>query len=143
MRSILRSILLALAAVLVVLAAAAGLYIHAHRYVPPQARNDAPYQAPQPAPDDLSWHAYGGDPGQVFASIVQGRPNGMPTFANKLPDHQIWQLAAYVRSMGGLVPSDAAPGRADHMQSRPAENTIDPQSPKQAGTRSPATEMPQ
>ena len=71
MRSILRSILLALAAVLVVLAAAAGLYIHAHRYVPPQARNDAPYQAPQPAPDDLSWHAYGGDPGQTRHSAIR------------------------------------------------------------------------
>ena len=67
----LKFILLASAVVLVVLAAAAGLYIHAHRYVPPQARNDAPYQAPQPAPDDLSWHAYGGDPGQTRHSAIR------------------------------------------------------------------------
>ena len=91
---------------------------------------------------DDKW-IYGSDSGQVFATIVQGRPNGMPSFASKIPDYQVWQLAAYVRSMSGLVPSDAAPGRSDHMQSRPAENTIDPQSPKQAGTKSPSSEMPQ
>jgi cytochrome c oxidase cbb3-type subunit 3 len=67
----------------------------------------------------------------------------MPSYATKLPDYQVWQIAAYVRSMSGLVKSDAAPGRSDHMQSRPAENTIDPESPKQAGSKPPSTEAPQ
>ncbi|MEA2734382.1 MAG: cytochrome c oxidase cbb3-type subunit [Humisphaera sp.] len=84
-----------------------------------------------PALMDDKW-IYGDQPGQVFASIIQGRPNGMPSFATKLPDHQAWQLAAYVRSMSGLVKSDAAPGRSDHMQSRKAENSTEPESPKQS-----------
>ena len=91
---------------------------------------------------DDKW-IYGSDPGQVFATIVQGRPNGMPSYARKLPDYQVWQLAAYVRSISGLVKSDAAPGRSDHMSSRPPENTINPESPKQAGTTPPSVEAPQ
>ncbi len=80
---------------------------------------------------DDKW-IYGSEPGQVFATIVQGRPNGMPSFATKLPDYQAWQIAAYVRSMSGLVSSAAAPGRSDHMQSRKPENSTKPESPKQA-----------
>ena len=91
---------------------------------------------------DDKW-IYGFEPGQVFATIVQGRPNGMPSFMNKIPDHQVWQIAAYVRSMSGLVRQDAAPGRSDHMKNRPPENTIDPKSPTQGGVPSPASEMPQ
>ena len=91
---------------------------------------------------DDKW-IYGSEPGQVFATIVQGRPNGMPSFMNKIPDHQVWQIAAYVRSMSGLVRKDAAPGRSDHMKNRPPENTIDPKSPTQGGVPSPASEMTQ
>ena len=46
----------------------------------------------------------------------------MPSFRGKVPDDQIWQIAAYVRSMSGNVPKDAAPGRDDDMHPRPAEN---------------------
>ena len=91
---------------------------------------------------DDKW-IYGSDPGQVYATIMQGRPNGMPSYAGKLPNHQVWQVAAYVRSMSGLARVAAAPSRSDHMQNKPPENTIDPQAPKQAGTKSPAVEMPQ
>ena len=43
-----------------------------NRYVPPQAKAAAAsYQAPQPAPDDLSWNAYGGDPGQTRHSAIR------------------------------------------------------------------------
>src|SRR5215216_3064018 len=59
---------------------------------------------------------YGHKPAQVFRTIVEGRPNGMPSFGNKVPAFQVWQLAAYVRSMSGLVSKDAAPGRDDHMK---------------------------
>jgi cytochrome c oxidase cbb3-type subunit 3 len=37
-----------------------------------------------PALMDAEWR-YGGDPAQVFASIVQGRPNGMPSFGGHIP----------------------------------------------------------
>ena len=91
---------------------------------------------------DDKW-IYGFEPGQVYATIVQGRPNGMPSFMNKIPDYQVWQIAAYVRSMSGLASADAAPGRSDHMRNRPPENTIDPKKPVQGGLPSPASEMPQ
>src|SRR3712207_8677085 len=43
-------------------------------------------------------------------TIREGRPNGMPSFRGRVPDNQIWELAAYVRSMGRYVSKDAAPG---------------------------------
>jgi cytochrome c oxidase cbb3-type subunit 3 len=67
-----------------------------------------------PALMDAQW-LYGSAPGQVAASIVQGRPNGMPSFAGRIPDEQVWQLVAYVRSMSGLVRADVAPGRSDSL----------------------------
>jgi cytochrome c oxidase cbb3-type subunit 3 len=59
---------------------------------------------------------YGGEIDQIYLSIVQGRPNGMPAFGGKIPSQQVWQLAAYVRSMGGHGPKAARPGRDDHIQ---------------------------
>lgn len=50
-----------------------------------------------PLSDDI-W-IYGSDPGQVYLSIVQGRPNGMPAFSKALPPSAIWQLVSYVRSL--------------------------------------------
>jgi cytochrome c oxidase cbb3-type subunit III len=75
---------------------------------------------------------YGSDPAQVYATILQGRPNGMPSYAKKVTDNQAWQLSAYVRSMSGLVSSTVAPSRSDHIQVRPAETSTDPQSPGQS-----------
>jgi cytochrome c oxidase cbb3-type subunit III len=68
-----------------------------------------------PALMDDRW-IYGGEIDQIYLTIVQGRPNGMPAFGGKIPSEQIWQLAAYVRSMGGHGPKSARPGRDDHMQ---------------------------
>lgn len=85
-----------------------------------------------PALMDDKW-IYGGQPDQVFATIVQGRPNGMPSFGSKLPDYQIWQLAAYVRSLSGNVPKDAAPGRNDDMKMNEPENTKDKEGPQNSG----------
>jgi len=47
---------------------------------------------------DDEW-IYGDRLEQIHQSIVQGRPNGMPAWGGKIPDEQIWQLSAYVRSM--------------------------------------------
>ena len=82
-----------------------------------------------PALMDDTW-IYGHEPANIFATIVQGRPNGMPSFAGKIPEAQVWQLVAYVRSMGGFVSGAAAPGRDDDMQAAGAEATRDPQQPK-------------
>jgi cytochrome c oxidase cbb3-type subunit 3 len=47
---------------------------------------------------DGSW-IYGSRLTQIHQTLVDGRPNGMPAWGGKIPDPQLWQLAAYVRSM--------------------------------------------
>ncbi|MFL6664664.1 MAG: c-type cytochrome [Rhizobacter sp.] len=75
-----------------------------------------------PALTDGSW-LYGGAPEQIFATIVQGRPNGMPAFGGRIPEDQLWELVAYVRSMSGQLRKDVAPSRADSLAGVPPENT--------------------
>jgi cytochrome c oxidase cbb3-type subunit III len=89
---------------------------------------------------DDKW-LYGSQPEQVFSTIVQGRPNGMPSFRGKIPDYQVWQLAAYVRSMSGQVPSDAAPGRSDDMNATKPEQSKGTEEPK-SGSLPKSAEMP-
>lgn len=64
---------------------------------------------------DEEW-VYGFQPSNIYYSIVEGRPDGMPSFRNKIPDFQVWQLVAYIQSMSGQTPIDASPGRSDHMR---------------------------
>jgi cytochrome c oxidase cbb3-type subunit 3 len=78
---------------------------------------------------DNEW-IYGSDPQQIFASIVEGRPNGMPAFRGKITDYQVWQIAAYVRSLGGLAPSGTAPGRGDELQGPKPPNSGPAQTPQ-------------
>jgi cytochrome c oxidase cbb3-type subunit 3 len=85
-----------------------------------------------PALIDDEW-TYGAEADQIYRTILEGRPNGMPTFRGKIPDYQIWELAAYVRSMSGLAPKDAAPNRSDHMSGKPAESSTTRQQPKGSG----------
>jgi cytochrome c oxidase cbb3-type subunit III len=42
---------------------------------------------------------YGNAPGNIFQSIVQGRPHGMPAYGGKAPDEVLWMIAAYVESL--------------------------------------------
>jgi cytochrome c oxidase cbb3-type subunit III len=81
---------------------------------------------------DDEW-IYGFLPGNIFSSIVQGRPNGMPSFRNKIPDYQVWQIVAYVQSMSGQTPIDTSPGRSDHMQAHTPEIIQPYQGRKQTG----------
>ena len=47
----------------------------------------------------------------------------MPSFRGKIPDDQIWQLVAYVRSLSGHAPKDArARAATTTCMARPAEN---------------------
>jgi cytochrome c oxidase cbb3-type subunit 3 len=85
-----------------------------------------------PALMDRTW-IYGHDPQQVYTSIVAGRPNGMPSFAGRIPEFQAWQIVAYVRSMSGLVHKSAAPGRADQMSTRVPENSTSNPPPADTG----------
>lgn len=81
-----------------------------------------------PALMDDQW-IYGSDPENIFATIVEGRPNGMPAFRGKIPEYQVWQIAAYVQSLSGMVPKDAAGGRSDNMQVKKQEQAFPDQLP--------------
>jgi cytochrome c oxidase cbb3-type subunit 3 len=67
---------------------------------------------------DDKW-IYGSDPANIYATIVQGRPNGMPSFRGKLTEQQVWELVAYVRSLSSLTRRDAMSSRDDHMMVTP------------------------
>jgi cytochrome c oxidase cbb3-type subunit 3 len=82
-----------------------------------------------PALMDAGW-IYGETPGDIFTTIMDGRPNGMPAFRGRIPEEQAWQIAAYVRSLSGLVSSDAAPNRADSLLGGPPEDLRDPTRPE-------------
>lgn len=42
---------------------------------------------------------YGANPAQIYLTILQGRPNGMPAWGSMLPDRVIWELVSYVKSI--------------------------------------------
>jgi cytochrome c oxidase cbb3-type subunit III len=84
-----------------------------------------------PALMDERW-IYGSEPAHVFATIVEGRPNGMPSFRGKVPDFQVAQLVAYVRSMSGLAGGAWGPGRNDSMNVKKPESREEPRTPARA-----------
>lgn len=42
---------------------------------------------------------FGQEPENIYLTILQGRPLGMPAFGGLLPDETIWDLVAYVRAI--------------------------------------------
>jgi cytochrome c oxidase cbb3-type subunit 3 len=102
---------------------------------------------------DPYWR-YGGVPAQIFNSIYQGRPQGMPAWNPALPMQDIWKLVAYIQSLGGaypphqyqawlqgdrhgdIVPPDVATAAKDEAQS----HTIEASTPQpKGGTPTPPT----
>ena len=69
---------------------------------------------------DNEW-IYGSSPQNVYMSIAEGRPNGMPSWGGHIPNEQIWQLVTYVRALGGIEGKVAVGSRTDEMQPRLAE----------------------
>ena len=55
-----------------------------------------------PALMDDKW-IYGSSMENIGATIREGRPNGMPSFRAMVVEDQVWQLAAYVRSLSNLA----------------------------------------
>lgn len=74
---------------------------------------------------DDKWR-YGGEIEQIYSSITEGRPNGMPSFAGRIPEQQVWEIAAYVRSMSGNAAKDAVPSRGDEMKNTKPLTQTDP-----------------
>ena len=69
---------------------------------------------------DGKWR-YGGRIDQIAASIVEGRPNGMPAWRGRLTEQQVWQIAAYVRTLSGQERKDAVSARADETSNTPPQ----------------------
>ncbi|WP_293380319.1 c-type cytochrome [Phenylobacterium sp.] len=67
-----------------------------------------------PALNGSGWR-YGGTPAELFNSIHDGRPQGMPAWGARLPPDQIWKLVAYLQSLGDASnqPSTTGPQAAD------------------------------
>jgi cytochrome c oxidase cbb3-type subunit 3 len=89
---------------------------------------------------DDEW-IYGSEPENIYATIVEGRPNGMPAFGGKVATNQVWELVAYIRSMSGLLAKDVAPGRDDALYGAPQEQATTEQHPVQSSTP-PQAEQP-
>jgi cbb3-type cytochrome c oxidase subunit III len=51
-----------------------------------------------PAFTDGRWH-FGGSSAEVYESIFEGRPDGMPAWGGLIDKSSIWRLVAYVRSV--------------------------------------------
>jgi len=82
-----------------------------------------------PALMDGAWR-YGGQIDQIHASILEGRPNGMPSFRGKVTDQQAWQISAYIRALSGNVSKAAAPSRRDAMAATPPLTQVPEQKPR-------------
>jgi cytochrome c oxidase cbb3-type subunit 3 len=82
---------------------------------------------------DEEW-IYGSEPQQIFSSIADGRPNGMPAWKYTLSNQQIWELVSYVRSLSGLNPKGARNGRDDHMARKTPEASTPNAVPKMSST---------
>jgi cytochrome c oxidase cbb3-type subunit 3 len=72
---------------------------------------------------DKAWR-YGGTPIEVYKSIYEGRPQGMPAWGSTLPTNPIWQLVAYIQSLGGTF----APLPPDSQQQIASDQGLGPQS---------------
>lgn len=87
-----------------------------------------------PALSDDKW-IYGSQPDQIYSTIAEGRPDGMPSFGGHIPQQQIWQLVAYVEALAGQVPGTIAPGRNDDLMSAIPPSRQPPLVPVQVGHR--------
>lgn len=61
-----------------------------------------------PSLRDPMW-IYGGSPNQIYASISQGRTKGMPSWASKIPETQIWKIVTYIGTLN--TPGEIDPPR--------------------------------
>ena len=90
---------------------------------------------------DGKW-IYGSSPENIYATIVEGRPNGMPSWRGRIPRSQIWQIVAYVRTMSGLTPQIARASRTDHMMSLPGSQLLEQEDEPKQSFLPPASTLP-
>ena len=93
-----------------------------------------------PLTDD-QW-IYGSAPEQIYQTIAEGRPNGMPSWGGRIPTPQMWMIVAYVRSLSGLTPSWSRSARQDHMMNTPGSQSLQHAETPKMSTPGSGAEMP-
>jgi len=76
-----------------------------------------------PSLRDPVW-IYGSRDDQIFNSIAQGRAKGMPAWGTKIPDQQIWELVAYIKSLGTAQEPDPPVEPSNEEVPNPVQNTV-------------------
>jgi cytochrome c oxidase cbb3-type subunit 3 len=56
---------------------------------------------------DTYWR-YGGSPSEIYNSVYQGRPQGMPAWGRMIPHADVWKIVTYLQSLGGAFPASLA-----------------------------------
>lgn len=56
---------------------------------------------------DAYWR-YGGAPVEIYNSIYDGRPQGMPAWGRMVRQADVWKIVTYLQSLGGSFPASLA-----------------------------------
>jgi cytochrome c oxidase cbb3-type subunit 3 len=59
---------------------------------------------------DKYWR-YGGSDDEIYKTLYEGRPQGMPAWGKTLPPEQLWQLVTYIQSLSGKADTSTAGGK--------------------------------
>lgn len=73
-----------------------------------------------PPLSDDAW-IYGSQPAQIYLSIMQGRPEGMPAWSSMLPRQTAWELVAYIETLSDVEDYAAEKG-FDSNRRQPAQD---------------------
>jgi cytochrome c oxidase cbb3-type subunit 3 len=76
-----------------------------------------------PSLRDPVW-IYGNRDDQIYDSIAQGRAKGMPSWGTKIPQQQIWELVAYIKSMRTPQEPDPPVEPVEETVPNPEQNTV-------------------
>ena len=74
-----------------------------------------------PSLRDPVW-LYGNRDDQIFDTISHGRSKGMPAWGTKIPRQQIWELVAYIKSMGTANEPDPPVEPTEEQVANPQQN---------------------
>jgi cytochrome c oxidase cbb3-type subunit III len=74
-----------------------------------------------PSLRDPVW-LYGNRDDQIFDTIARGRSRGMPAWGTKIPQQQIWELVAYIQSLGTANEPDPPVEPTEEQVPNPQQN---------------------
>lgn len=76
-----------------------------------------------PSLRDPDW-LYGDRDDQIFDSIAHGRSKGMPAWGTKIPEQQVWELVAYIKTLGTPQEPDPPVEPSEEKVENPEHNTV-------------------